>query len=326
MSVIDFHSHVLPRIDDGSHSSEESLGMLQISASQGIDVMAATSHFYATEDRISSFLNRRRCSEERLKERMNQELTKEERIPRLIMGAEVAFFTGISRAERLEELTYEGTDLLLLEMPFTKWNKSEIEEVRYILERRKLRVMLAHLERFLMIPGNKKRIYELMELPVYVQINAGSFERWGERRQISKMIRKKEQIFLGVIGFSGGLVIAGGVIALMVGLGVITRFIGISHTAKHVRIFEDAILLGSVFGTLMTVYQPTIPLDAAGLAVLGLFSGIFVGGWILALAEIVNIFPILTRRIGLTKGLSLVVIAIALGKMSGSLIYFYFRW
>ena len=67
-------------------------------------------------------------------------------------------------------------------------------------------------------------------------------------------------------------------------------------------------------------------LDAAGLAVLGLFSGIFVGGWILALAEIVNIFPILTRRIGLTKGLSLVVIAIALGKMSGSLIHFYFRW
>ena len=105
----------------------------------------------------------------------------------------------------------------------------------------------------------------------------------------------KEQIFLGVIGFSGGLVIAGCVIALMVGLGVITRFIGISHTAKHVRIFEDAILLGSVFGTLMTVYQPTIPLDAAGLAVLGLFSGIFVGGWILALAEIVNLFLCLVK-------------------------------
>ena len=85
----------------------------------------------------------------------------------------------------------------MLEMPFTKWNKSEIEEVRYILEHRKLRVMLAHLERFLMIPGNKKGVYELMELPVYVQINAGSFERWGERRQILKMIRKKEQIFLG---------------------------------------------------------------------------------------------------------------------------------
>lgn len=196
MSVIDFHSHVLPRMDDGSRSSEESLGMLQLSASQGIDVMAATSHFYATEDRISSFLDRRRRSEERLKERIDQKLTGE-KIPRLIMGAEVAFFSGISRAERLEELAYEGTDLLLLEMPFTKWGKTDIQEVKYIVEHREMRVLLAHLERFLMIPGNKKKIYELMELPVYVQINAGSFERWNERRQILKMIKKKGMIFLG---------------------------------------------------------------------------------------------------------------------------------
>lgn len=197
MSVIDFHSHVLPRIDDGSHSSEESLGMLQISASQGIDIMAATSHFYATEDRISSFLERRKRSEERLKEQIDQQLTQQENLPKMVMGSEVAFFSGISRAERLEELTYEGTNLLLLEMPFSKWGKSDIEEVSYIIEHRELRVMLAHLERFLAIPGNKKWIYELMELPVYVQINAGSFERWGERRQIAKMLKKKGMIFLG---------------------------------------------------------------------------------------------------------------------------------
>lgn len=136
----------------------------------------------------------------------------------------------------------------------------------------------------------------------------------------------KEQIFLGIIGLSGGLVIAGGVIALLVGLGVITRFVGISRTAGRVKIYETAILAGAVCGTLMTVYQPTIPLDLPGLAVFGLFSGIFVGGWILALAEVVNIFPILARRIGLTRGLSVVVIAIALGKMTGSLLHFYMRW
>ncbi|RGY03015.1 stage V sporulation protein AB [Blautia sp. OF03-15BH] len=136
----------------------------------------------------------------------------------------------------------------------------------------------------------------------------------------------KEQIFLGIIGLSGGLVIAGGVTALLVGLGVITRFVGISHTADRVKIYETAISAGAVCGTLMTVYQPTIPLELPGLAVLGLFSGIFVGGWILALAEVVNIFPILARRIGLTRGLSVVVIAIALGKMTGSLLHFYLRW
>ncbi len=74
--------------------------------------------------------------------------------------------------------------------------------------------------------------------------------------------------------------------ALLVGLGVITRFVGISHTADRVKIYETVISAGAVCGTLMTVYQPTIPLELPGLAVLGLFSGIFVGGWILALAEL----------------------------------------
>ena len=106
-----------------------------------------------------------------------------------------------------------------------------------------------------------------------------------------------EQIGAAVIGLSGGLVIAGGVIALMVGLGIITRFAGITHTAGQVKKYESAI-----------------------------FSGIFVGGWILALAEIVNIFPIFARRIGITKGCSLIVIAIAAGKTVGSLYHFYMRW
>lgn len=109
----------------------------------------------------------------------------------------MAFFSGISRAERLEDLTYQGTDLLLLEMPFSPWTKADIDEIKYILERRRMKVLLAHLERFLTIPGNKKKIYELLELPVYVQINAESFEQWGERRQIFKMLKKKGMIFLG---------------------------------------------------------------------------------------------------------------------------------
>ena len=68
MLVIDFHSHILPGIDDGSRNVEKSLGMLQISASQGVDIIAATSHFYATEDRISSFLDRRQNAFEELKQ------------------------------------------------------------------------------------------------------------------------------------------------------------------------------------------------------------------------------------------------------------------
>ena len=132
----------------------------------------------------------------------------------------------------------------------------------------------------------------------------------------------EKQIIPAVVGLSGGFVIAGGVIALMVGLGIITRFVGITHTAKHVKEYETAILAGAIFGNLLTVHQIRIPLGIFGLVLMG----IFVGGWILALAEIVNIFPIFARRIGITKGYSLIVIAIAVGKTAGSLYHFYRRW
>ena len=133
----------------------------------------------------------------------------------------------------------------------------------------------------------------------------------------------EKQIIPAVVGLSGGFVIAGGVIALMVGLGIITRFVGITHTAKHVKEYETAILAGAIFGNLLTVHQIRIPLGIFGLVLMGVLFGIFVGGWILALAEIVNIFA---RRIGITKGYSLIVIAIAVGKTAGSLYHFYRRW
>ena len=135
-----------------------------------------------------------------------------------------------------------------------------------------------------------------------------------------------EQFFLALVGFSGGSIVAGGVVALMVGLGIITRFIGISGTAKHIRGVEDAILLGAAVGTIVTVFSFQFPVGAWVLAVAGLFMGIFVGGWIMALAEVVNVFPVYCRRLGITKGTSWIVITLAAGKTLGSLLHFYMRW
>ncbi len=134
------------------------------------------------------------------------------------------------------------------------------------------------------------------------------------------------QFLVALIGFSGGFIVAGGVVALMVGLGIITRFIGISKTAAHIAGYEDAILLGAVIGTVLTTFQVQLPIGAWVPAVSGVFMGIFVGGWIMALAEIVNVFPVYCRRLGITKGTSWIVITLAVGKTLGSLAYFYMRW
>lgn len=135
-----------------------------------------------------------------------------------------------------------------------------------------------------------------------------------------------KQILLAWIGFSGGFIVAGGVVALMVGLGIITRFIGISHTAKHIVYYEDAILFGTIAGTIVTVFDVKLVTGIWILILSGLFMGIFVGGWIMALAEVINVFPVYCRRLGITKGLSWVIVAVAVGKTLGSLLFFNQHW
>ena len=191
MSVIDFHSHILPGIDDGSKSTEMTMTMLRMASEQGVDVMLATSHFYASRHRIEDFLARRRRSFERLME------VKKDFGPELRLGAEVAFFSGMSRADRLEDLTIEGSRVLLLEMPFTAWRRSDIREVEELVSKRNFQVILAHLERYMGMPENKKWITELLEMPLYVQINAESLLGWRKRGPLLKMFKKGQAHFLG---------------------------------------------------------------------------------------------------------------------------------
>lgn len=191
MAVIDFHSHILPGIDDGSKNVEMSMQMLEMSMKQGVDIMLATPHFYASRHRVETFLERRERAYAALKE------VKKDFGPSLILGAEVAFFSGISQAEQLEELTIGESNIILLEMPFEPWTEREIREVKDILLKRKKKVVLAHLERYLGFPGNKKYIEELLELPLYVQINAESLLNWRSRRPLLKMFRNGQAHLLG---------------------------------------------------------------------------------------------------------------------------------
>ena len=135
-----------------------------------------------------------------------------------------------------------------------------------------------------------------------------------------------QQIFLAVIGFSAGIIIAGGEVGLLIGLSIVPRYAGITHTAKHILLYEDITLAGTVLGNLYFLYQWHIPGGQLFLAAYGIFSGIFLGGWIMALAEMADVFPIFSRRIKFREGLPKAIIAIALGKTIGSLIYYFMGW
>jgi protein-tyrosine phosphatase len=191
MAIIDVHCHILPGVDDGARNVETSLAMLKASSDQGVQYMVATPHFYATRDRVDTFLDRRSEAWETLKPQLSANL------PRIYLGAEVAYFQGINRADRLETLRIEGTDCILLEMPFRPWSDVDVDEVTQIYEKYGYTIILAHIERYLGIQGNNEYIEDMLELPVLTQINAEGLLDWHQRRKLIKMLRNGQIHLLG---------------------------------------------------------------------------------------------------------------------------------
>ncbi len=128
------------------------------------------------------------------------------------------------------------------------------------------------------------------------------------------------------LGICFGAVIAGGLSAFLISLGIIPRYAGITRTGKNIRFYEDMVMLGAITGTLCYFYQGNLHQRNFILIFAGIFAGIFLGSWIIALEEVVNIFPVIVRRIGLTKGIGWIVVTMAIGKSLGSLLYFWKGW
>lgn len=133
------------------------------------------------------------------------------------------------------------------------------------------------------------------------------------------------EIFLGLMGICAGFAVAGGFVALISMLGVIPRLASESKTANRAILYENCLIFGVVLGNIISLYQPKLPFHSIFLVVFGLFAGIFIGCLAVALAEIINTFPIFFRRMSLRKGAPYVVYGLALGKGIGALIQF-FLW
>lgn len=171
MALIDFHSHVLPGIDDGSPDVQTSIAMLRLQAEQGITHVVATPHFYPDRDRPELFLQRR----DRAEEKLRREMAKYNDLPQVIMGAEVYFFRGISHCEALPLLTLGKKDCIMIEMPPPVWGDAAYRELWQIHGHFGLTPVIAHVDRYI-APWHTHRIPEkLKQLPVVVQANASFF-------------------------------------------------------------------------------------------------------------------------------------------------------
>ena len=152
-----------------------------------------------------------------------------------------------------------------------------------------------------------------------------------------------QQILLGIIGLSGGILVSSGVFTVLLAVGLVPRFAGKTHTGKKIFLYEEMVVLGTLTGVFFSVFENignvgevirtqmlfgeyTVRIwqciSDILMAMYGVFAGIFVGCLALAIAEMLDSIPIFTRRIGFRHGLGIMVLAAALGKAAGGFIYF----
>ena len=198
--MIDFHTHILPGIDDGSRDIDMTEKMLRMEQSMGVSHIYATPHFYAHRRSIEYFLERRNRALEKTKELLAEELG----LPQITAGAEVYYFSGIGRAKQLEELCIEGTNILLLELPFAQWHSDIAKDVSELMDRRGLHIVLAHLERYEHFQKSRHVWDRLLEMPLTIQLNcediidAGSIFRRNPMHKTSmELLSRHDEVIIG---------------------------------------------------------------------------------------------------------------------------------
>lgn len=136
-----------------------------------------------------------------------------------------------------------------------------------------------------------------------------------------------KNICLALLGFSAGITAAGGLFSFIIGLGVISDFADRTHTGEQVMLYEDAVAAGGSLGAVISVYHPA---GSCSQAVCFRSWDCSVesldGCWAMALTEMLDLFPIFTRRIRMVRGIAAVMIGIAFGKGLGALLFFWKRW
>lgn len=137
-----------------------------------------------------------------------------------------------------------------------------------------------------------------------------------------KQLREMISLVQIIIGLAAGLATGAGFVALLTLLNIIPRLIQLSQTKQFVKIYIGSVISGTLFGSILSFYNISWEQTSFLLVIWGIFHGVFNGLLAAALAEVLNVFPILFRRIHLEQYKLLLFMAIVFGKVFGSL----FQW
>lgn len=182
--MIDFHTHILPRIDDGAADEKTALQMLDIAFKQDIKTIVFTPHYYGNES-VEDFLQKRQSSFAKIQQNIPKGIN-------TFLGAEVHFNgTNIYNFDKLKELTISNTRYILIEFPFIeRWSSALTQKLFTFMEQTDCIPILAHIERYAEVRNNPKLVSKLVEAGCLMQVNASSFLDKRDKRFAFALLKK----------------------------------------------------------------------------------------------------------------------------------------
>lgn len=183
--MIDFHTHILPHLDDGAKDSEMAIAMLKSELSQGVTDVLLTSHYYGKRNSPERFIEKRNAAWAHLKPRAPQGIN-------VHLGAEV-HFTGVNVLDfdELCKLAIDGTEYILIEFPFTeKWSSGILSALSSFVYETSYTPIIAHVERYREVQKKPSIINELLEMGCLLQVNTSAFVNKKEKNLAFALLKK----------------------------------------------------------------------------------------------------------------------------------------
>lgn len=186
--LTDYHIHILPELDDGSKNIKMSIEMFRMLKDQGVERIVATPHFYAHREKsVDQFIEKR--------QRALDKISSYSQIP-ILLGAEVAIENKISEIKDIEKLAIQGTNLILLELPYREYKPWISEEIYNISAEHNLKIVIAHIHRYLRY-YSKEQMQHILNENVIFQINNEAFNNFKERIFVRYLIKNNYPFVFG---------------------------------------------------------------------------------------------------------------------------------
>ncbi len=183
--LVDFHSHILPGADHGSDSLDVSIAQLNLAKSAGVTRIVVTPHFYPHRHTVEDFLKRRNSAFKYLQSSLQGDM------PEIRLGAEVLLCKNIHKMETINELCILGTDIILIELPFSEHSEIHVESVNELIKSG-LSVIIAHADRY-----DKSIVEKYISIGAKLQLNASSFTKLIKPKHLFDWIDRGLVIALG---------------------------------------------------------------------------------------------------------------------------------